>query len=83
MARNTTGGKKIASTGKVLRVRNAMIKDIPAIAALSKRVYDGTGIDPYTRAELRGQLNNFGEGKFVVTLEDDNALSEVVVVGYA
>ncbi|AMO68956.1 MULTISPECIES: carbon-nitrogen hydrolase family protein [Zhongshania] len=75
MARNTTGGKKIASTGKVLRVRNAMIKDIPAIAALSKRVYDGTGIDPYTRAELRGQLNNFGEGKFVVTLEDD-------IVGY-
>ncbi|CAA0079315.1 Deaminated glutathione amidase [Zhongshania aliphaticivorans] len=75
MANTSSGSKNIAASGKVLRVRNAALTDIPAIAALSKRVYTGTGIDPYSRAELRGQLNNFAEGKFVVTLEDD-------IVGY-
>ena len=72
---NPSGGKNIAASGKVLSVRNAKLSDIAGITALSERVYTGTGIDPYTAAELRGQLNNFPEGKFVVTLDDD-------VVGY-
>jgi predicted N-acetyltransferase YhbS len=75
MANTTPGSKNIAASGKVLRVRTATLADIPAIAALSKRVYTGTGIDPYSRAELRGQLNNFAEGKFAVTLDDE-------IVGY-
>lgn len=69
------GGGNITSANKVLRVRNAQRKDIPGIARLSKRVYADTGIAPYTNAELRGHLNHFPEGKFVVTLDDD-------VVGY-
>ncbi|WP_269618181.1 carbon-nitrogen hydrolase family protein [Zhongshania sp. BJYM1] len=75
MANTTAGSKNIAASGKVLRVRTATLADIPAIAALSKRVYTGTGIDPYSRAELRGQLNNFAEGKFAVTLDEE-------IVGY-
>jgi predicted amidohydrolase/predicted N-acetyltransferase YhbS len=75
MANITPGSKNIAASGKVLRVRSATLADIPDIGALSKRVYTGTGIDSYSRAELRGQLNNFAEGKFVVTLEDE-------IVGY-
>lgn len=69
------GGAKLTASGKRLRVRTAERSDIPGIVALSKRVYLGTGIDPYSTAELRGQLNHFPEGKFVVTLDDD-------IVGY-
>ncbi|WP_295870885.1 bifunctional GNAT family N-acetyltransferase/carbon-nitrogen hydrolase family protein [uncultured Zhongshania sp.] len=75
MANTIAGSKNIAASGKVLRVRTATLADISAIAALSKRVYTGTGIDPYSRAELRGQLNNFPEGKFAVTLDEE-------IVGY-
>ena len=50
------GGAKLTASGKRLRVRTAERSDIPGIVALSKRVYQGTGIDPYSTAELRGQL---------------------------
>lgn len=75
MSNSSRGGENLTASGKRLRVRNATVADIPGIANLSRRVYNGTGIDPYSAAELRGQLNNFPEGKFVVTLDDD-------VVGY-
>jgi predicted amidohydrolase/predicted N-acetyltransferase YhbS len=75
MNKSNSGGQKLTASGKVLRVRGAQVADIAAIAELSKRVYNGTGIDPYSRAELRGQLNHFPEGKFVVMLDDK-------VVGY-
>lgn len=57
----------------MLSVRNAKIKDIPAIIALTKRVYPNQA--PYTRAMLLGQLNNFTEGQFVAEYNDE-------IVGY-
>ena len=56
-----------------LEVRNAMIKDIPGIAHLVRRVYED--MPAYTHGEIRGQINNFKEGCFVALLDDE-------VVGY-
>ncbi len=56
-----------------LEVRNAMIKDIPGIAHLVRRVYED--MPAYTHGEIRGQINNFREGCFVALLDDE-------VVGY-
>lgn len=51
-----------------LEIRQAETGDIPRIAALAKRVYDDFA--PYTRSEIRGQLNNYPEGCFVAILDD-------------
>ncbi|HBR82718.1 MAG TPA: carbon-nitrogen hydrolase, partial [Erythrobacter sp.] len=56
-----------------LEVRNAMIKDIPGIAHLVRRVYED--MPAYTHGEIRGQINNFREGCFVALLDDE-------IVGY-
>jgi len=56
-----------------LIIRNARESDAPAIRGLCHKVYPDTV--PYTGAELRGQLNNFPEGQFVATYDDQ-------VVGY-
>jgi len=58
-----------------LQVRTARREDIPRIAALSARVYDGTGMYGYTEPMLTGQLNHFPDGQFVV-------LAGEQVVGY-
>ena len=58
-----------------LAVRNATPKDIPAIADLTARVYEGTGMYGYSSGALRGQINNFPDGQFVAMVEDR-------VVGY-
>jgi predicted amidohydrolase/ribosomal protein S18 acetylase RimI-like enzyme len=56
-----------------LVIRQAQAGDVAAIAALAKRVYQD--FVPYTRGEIRGQINNFPEGCFVAVLDDK-------VVGY-
>ena len=58
-----------------LRVRNATRRDIPAIAALSARVYAGSGMQGYSEGLLTGQINNFPDGQFVAVVDDQ-------VVGY-
>ena len=50
-----------------LTIRNAQVKDIPAIQALIAKVY--TDIPGYTRGMLRGQLNQFPEGVFLAEFE--------------
>jgi predicted amidohydrolase/GNAT superfamily N-acetyltransferase len=50
-----------------LQVRNARQEDIPQIAALSTRVYSGTGMHGHSEPMLTGQLNHFPAGQFVVT----------------
>lgn len=57
-----------------LLVRQAMLKDVRAIQALSKRAYPA--MDAYSQAQLRGQIQNFPEGQFVAIFEDE-------LVGYA
>ncbi len=59
-----------------LIVRNATIEDIPAIQALTEKVYAsffGTG--SYSAAQLRGHLHQFPEGQYV-------AVYEGKIVGY-
>jgi predicted amidohydrolase/ribosomal protein S18 acetylase RimI-like enzyme len=56
-----------------LFVRNARIADIAAIRTLCRKVY--TDMDPYTRDQLRGQIQNFPEGQFVAIYDGE-------IVGY-
>lgn len=50
-----------------LEIRQARPSDVVSIAALVRRAYDD--LPPYTRSELRGQLNNYPEGCFVAVLD--------------
>ena len=68
-------GRALDNPRTRLRVRNATIADIPAIAALSSRVYAGTGMYGYSEGPLTGQINNFPEGQFVAVIDEQ-------VVGY-
>ena len=56
-----------------LVVRHAREGDVPAIQKLYKKVYPG--MSSYSSDQLRGQINNFPQGQFVATYEDE-------IVGY-
>ncbi|MDR4507163.1 MAG: GNAT family N-acetyltransferase [Candidatus Brocadiaceae bacterium] len=60
--------------GKIV-VRNAIIADVPRIKQLTHKVYSKTGIGDYTESMLRGQINHFPEGQFVVEYGD-------IIIGY-
>ncbi|MBT9585841.1 GNAT family N-acetyltransferase [bacterium] len=62
---------KRLTTRPKLVVRNATLKDIDAIVDLSGRVYD----TPYPASALRGQINHYSEGCFVVVFEE-------TIIGY-
>ena len=71
-----TGDDPISTTDKTkarLEVRQAKLKDVPAIAELVRRAY--VDLPPYTLGEIRGQLNNYRDGCFVAKLDG-------VIVGY-
>lgn len=72
---NDNPSNALTSPQSRLLVRTAVVKDVPGIAALSARVYGGTGILPYTEGAVTGQINNFPAGKFVAVIGD-------LVVGY-
>ncbi|WP_045118832.1 bifunctional GNAT family N-acetyltransferase/carbon-nitrogen hydrolase family protein [Haliangium ochraceum] len=63
------------SENKNLTVRTAVIDDIPRIRDLVHRVYEKADLGTYSEAMLRGQINSFPEGKFIVEYGDD-------IVGY-
>ena len=50
-----------------LIIRPAQVADVAAIARLSVKVYGRA--EAFTRAEIRGQINNFAEGQFVAEYE--------------
>ena len=54
-------------SGARLEIRQAQIADIPAIADLVGRAYES--MPSYKAGQIRGQLNNFGEGCFVALLD--------------
>jgi predicted amidohydrolase/ribosomal protein S18 acetylase RimI-like enzyme len=58
----------------ILEIRNAQIADVPAIIALTKRVYPEESA--YPPGMIRGQVNAFPEGQFVAVYDGE-------VVGYA
>jgi predicted amidohydrolase/ribosomal protein S18 acetylase RimI-like enzyme len=66
---------KLSDPKKQLIIRNALPNDAAAIAALSSRVYAGTGMEGYHPGTILGQIRNFPEGQFVVTVNEQ-------VVGY-
>jgi len=53
-----------------LEVRNARMADIPAIQALTGKAYASSGMGTYSAEMLRGQINHFPEGQFVVMQGD-------------
>ncbi len=55
------------SINKLLELRNAKLSDIPEIIELVRSSYKDLG--SYSKDVLRGQINNFSEGCFVVLLE--------------
>ncbi len=57
-----------------VELKPATLGDIPGVIALVARAYPD--IPPYSRGQLRGQLNSFPEGQFVVTFDG-------AVVGFA
>ena len=56
---------KLSNPSSKLVIRNARIRDVPAIAELSSRVYAGTGMQGYPEGAIRGQINNFPEGQLL------------------
>jgi predicted amidohydrolase/GNAT superfamily N-acetyltransferase len=62
------------STKPILEVRNATVKDISAILALTSKIYPDE--QPYLPGIIRGQINAFPDGQFV-------ALFDGEIVGYA
>ena len=54
-----------------LTVRNATVKDVPAIVALSERVYKPLKMEVYSPAAIVGQINNFAQGQIVVMVGDE------------
>ncbi|GGK48513.1 bifunctional GNAT family N-acetyltransferase/carbon-nitrogen hydrolase family protein [Salinarimonas ramus] len=63
-----------AETKPKLFVRPALLKDVRAIQALCRRAYPT--MEPYSQAQLRGQIQMFPEGQFVAIYQDE-------LVGYA
>ncbi len=48
-----------------LTIRNATLKDVPALVELVKRVYAGSNIPVYSEGALNGQINHFPNGQLV------------------
>ena len=65
----------LSNPASQLTIRNATLNDIPAIVDLSTRAYAGTGMYGYSEGPLTGQINNFPQGQFVITVSEK-------VVGY-
>ena len=73
---NKSGSTPFKDPKSHLTVRTATSQDVPAIAELTHRVYhSGTGMSGYSEGSIRGQINNYPEGQFVVLADDK-------VVGY-
>jgi predicted amidohydrolase/ribosomal protein S18 acetylase RimI-like enzyme len=58
--------QKSSKQNAKLVVRQAELEDIPALQALSAKVYP---FGPFTEAMLRGQITNFPKGQFLVEYE--------------
>ena len=58
-----------------LYIRNACLKDVPAICDLTTRAYAGTGMHGYSEGAVTGQINNFPAGQFIITVDEK-------IVGY-
>ncbi|WP_455366091.1 GNAT family N-acetyltransferase [Kaarinaea lacus] len=66
---------KLSNPSSKLFIRNAKLGDVPAITDLTTRAYAGTGMHGYSAGSVRGQINNFPDGQFVILVDDK-------VVGY-
>ena len=64
--------KKRSKLKTKITVRTAKSEDIPQIAALSDRAYEGTGMVGYSEGMLKGQQHHYPKGQFVI--ETDNKI---------
>jgi predicted amidohydrolase/ribosomal protein S18 acetylase RimI-like enzyme len=67
-----TQGLNVQKKSLKLTLRNATLKDIPRILALTKKVYPNWA--PYPTDTLQGQITNFSDGCFVVEDENENQI---------
>ncbi|MDH5694811.1 MAG: carbon-nitrogen hydrolase, partial [Gammaproteobacteria bacterium] len=67
--------EKLSNPNSKLLLRTAKIEDVEAISLLSARAYQNSGMNGYLEDSIRGQINNFPQGQFVVLVDDK-------VVGY-
>jgi predicted amidohydrolase/GNAT superfamily N-acetyltransferase len=72
---NDNQSNSLTDSRSRLIVRNANLMDVKAIALLTNRVYSGTDMRGYSESEIIGQINNFAQGQFVVTVDEK-------IVGY-
>ena len=61
---------KLSNPASQLKIRNATLDDIAAIADLSTRVYAGTGMHGYSEGAITGMLNTFPQGQFVILVDE-------------
>jgi predicted amidohydrolase/ribosomal protein S18 acetylase RimI-like enzyme len=61
---------KLENSKSTLHVRKATPKDVAEILDLTIRVYAGSGIPDHSKASLRGTINHFPDGQFVVTVDE-------------
>ena len=61
---------KLTNPKSKLELRKATVADVDAISVLTDRVYAGSGMPGHSKASLRGTLNNFPDGQFVITVDD-------------
>ena len=66
---------KLQNPESKLTIRNATPMDVSGICDLTRRVYQGSGMQGYPHGAVRGQINHFPQGQFVVLVDDK-------VVGY-
>ncbi|MDH5324434.1 MAG: GNAT family N-acetyltransferase [Gammaproteobacteria bacterium] len=61
---------RLSNLSSKLKLRNAQLSDVEQIADLSERVYAGTGMHGYPEGALTGQINNFAQGQFIISVDD-------------
>jgi predicted amidohydrolase len=61
---------RLSNQSSKLVIRNARLGDIAEITSLSSRAYAGTGMHGYSGGAVRGQINNFPEGQFVILIDE-------------
>ncbi|MEW8014305.1 MAG: hypothetical protein AB2807_05820 [Candidatus Sedimenticola endophacoides] len=62
------GSNKLANPKSQIQVRNATTADVDTISELTNRIYAATGMPGHSRASLRGTINRFPQGQFVITV---------------
>jgi predicted amidohydrolase/ribosomal protein S18 acetylase RimI-like enzyme len=64
------GSNKLTNPKSQLYVRKATPADVEAISELTNRIYADTGMPGHSKASLRGTINHFPDGQFVISVDE-------------